>query len=62
MYVCMCLAIEGLGGVKSGMDDDEEADARKKGVAVMYFILAGKRREEKEGKGRVEVIGWGDER
>jgi MFS family permease len=33
-------AIDGLGGVESGMDDDETAEAQKKGVAYMYFIFA----------------------
>eukprot|EP01039_Chlorochromonas_danica_P003073 gene3073-3356_t len=35
------IAINGLGEVKSSMDDDEEADAQKKGVAYLYFIFAG---------------------
>lgn len=32
-------AIDMLGGVKSDMDDDEEGDARKKGVAYVYLIF-----------------------
>lgn len=34
-------AIEGLGGATSDMDDDEKDDASKKGVAYLYFIIAG---------------------
>ena len=34
-------AIDGLGGVQSGMDDEEKEDAEKKGVALMYFVFAG---------------------
>jgi len=33
-------AIDGLGGVKSSMDDDETAVAEKKGVAYLYLIFA----------------------
>ncbi|KAJ1435556.1 general substrate transporter [Ochromonadaceae sp. CCMP2298] len=33
-------AIDELGGVENSMDDDETADAQKKGVAYMYFIFA----------------------
>eukprot|EP01039_Chlorochromonas_danica_P006661 gene6661-7360_t len=33
-------AINGLGGVHSGMDDDAEGDAQKKGVAILYIIFA----------------------
>lgn len=33
-------AIDGLGGVKSSMDDDESAKAEKKGVAGLYLIFA----------------------
>jgi len=33
-------AIDGLGGVKSNMDDDEQSDAQKTGVAILYFIFA----------------------
>ncbi len=33
-------AIDGLGGVKSSMDDDETAAAEKNGVAYLYFIFA----------------------
>lgn len=32
-------AIDGLGGVKSSMDDDEQSDAEKRGVAILYFIF-----------------------
>ena len=34
-------AIDGLGGVKSSMDDDETATAEKSGVAYLYYIFAG---------------------
>jgi MFS family permease len=34
-------AIDGLGGVKGDMDDDEEANAQKKGVAILYLVFAG---------------------
>ncbi len=34
-------AIDGLGGVKSSMDDDETAAAEKNGVAYLYFVFAG---------------------
>ena len=34
-------AIDGLGGVKSSMDDDETATAEKNGVAYLYFVFAG---------------------
>ncbi|CAM9313976.1 unnamed protein product, partial [Ectocarpus fasciculatus] len=34
-------AIEGLGGTTSDMDDDEQDDANKRGVAYLYFIIAG---------------------
>ena len=34
------VAIDGLGDVKSSMDDDEVAKAEKKGVAYLYFIFA----------------------
>lgn len=34
-------AIDGLGGVHGGMDDDAEASAEKKGVAILYLIFAG---------------------
>ena len=34
-------AIDGLGGVRSDMSDDETAAAEKKGVAYVYFIFAG---------------------
>jgi hypothetical protein len=34
-------AIDDLGGVKNGMDDDEESSAQKKGVAALYLIFAG---------------------
>lgn len=33
-------AIDGLGGVKDSMDDDETAAAEKNGVAYLYFIFA----------------------
>jgi hypothetical protein len=33
-------AIDGLGGVKSNMDDDESADAQKRGVGALYSIFA----------------------
>ena len=33
-------AIDALGGVKSGMDDDEKSSAEKVGVAILYFIFA----------------------
>eukprot|EP01039_Chlorochromonas_danica_P000134 gene132-142_t len=33
-------AIDGLGGVHSGMDDDAEGQAQKKGVAILYIIFA----------------------
>jgi hypothetical protein len=33
-------AIDGLGGVKKSMDDDEVASAEKNGVAYLYFIFA----------------------
>lgn len=33
-------AIDGLGGVKNSMDDDEVAQAEKKGVAYVYIIFA----------------------
>lgn len=32
-------AIEGLGGTKSDMDDDEKSKANKQGVAYLYFII-----------------------
>eukprot|EP01031_Cornospumella_fuschlensis_P035214 gene35214-42654_t len=34
-------AINGLGGEHGGMDDDEESDAQKRGVAILYLIFAG---------------------
>jgi MFS family permease len=34
-------AIDGLGGVKSDMDDDEQSDAEKKGVAFLFVIFGG---------------------
>ena len=34
-------AIEGLGGTTSDMDDDEKDKSSKKGVAYLYFIIAG---------------------
>ena len=34
-------AIDGLGGVKSSMSDDETDNARKDGVSYLYFILGG---------------------
>lgn len=35
-------AIDGIGGVDSGMDDDDEiADREKSGVAGLYLIFAG---------------------
>jgi len=34
-------AIDGLGGVKSSMDDDETAAAEKNGVSYLYFVFAG---------------------
>jgi hypothetical protein len=30
-----------LGGVKNNMDDDEQKNSQKKGVAALYFIFAG---------------------
>jgi hypothetical protein len=33
-------AIDGLGGVKSDMDDDESSDAQKRGVGALYLIFA----------------------
>jgi MFS family permease len=35
------VAIDGLGGVKGNMDDEDESDAQKKGVAILYLIFAG---------------------
>jgi MFS family permease len=35
-------AIDLLGGVKAGMDDEETSDAEKKGVSFLYFIFLGK--------------------
>lgn len=34
-------AINGLGGERGAMDDEEEGDAQKKGVAILYLIFAG---------------------
>ena len=34
-------AIDGLGGLQSEMDDDEKADAEKKGVAYLFVIFGG---------------------
>jgi MFS family permease len=34
-------AINGLGGVKSDMDDDEQKDAQKVGVGALYLVFAG---------------------
>jgi hypothetical protein len=34
-------AIDALGGVKSGMDDDEEKDAEKVGVGALYLVFGG---------------------
>lgn len=34
-------AIDGLGGVHGGMDDDAEADAQKRGVAILYLLFGG---------------------
>mmetsp|Transcript_12347 Transcript_12347/g.18720 ORF Transcript_12347/g.18720 Transcript_12347/m.18720 type:complete len:551 (-) Transcript_12347:231-1883(-) len=34
-------AIDGMGGTKDSMDDDEVADSRKEGVAYMYVMFAG---------------------
>lgn len=34
-------AINGLGGVKGSMDDDEQKDAQKVGVGALYLIFAG---------------------
>eukprot|EP00981_Chlorochromonas_danica_P010210 scaffold3058_cov165-Ochromonas_danica.AAC.1 len=33
-------AIDGMGGVRSDMDDDAQASAEKKGVAFLYIIFA----------------------
>lgn len=34
------VAIEGLGGTKSNMDDEETEDSQKEGVAFLYIIFA----------------------
>ena len=34
-------AIDGLGGVRSDMDDDESENAQKTGVGALYLIFAG---------------------
>lgn len=34
------VAIEGLGGTKSSMDDEETEDSEKEGVAYLYILFA----------------------